>query len=149
MKNKLFATDERMVRINGNIAIIFLGLTQITLLIAILYRSMVLGQSQEQYGDISFILFLSVFGYIAARLYYGGILPVLTVKTLVLFYIVLTLFLFIILVLWLGLPDLQNWQNTILPVVVGPAILVFGYGLLAYFGKKRIEKEIIDDEESD
>ena len=149
MKNKLFQSDERMGAISGKMAFIFLGLTQTALLASILYRSMVLGQSQDQYGDIRLILLLSVFGYIAARLYYGAILPVLSLKTLLIIYIGMTALLFVTLSLWMGWPDLGNWQNTILPVVLGPALLVAGYGLLAHFGNKRIEKEIADDEETD
>jgi len=148
MKNKLFQSDERMGAISGKMAFIFLGLTQTALLASILYRSLVLGQSQEQYGDIRLILLLSVFGYIAARLYYGAILPTLSLRTLFFIYIGLVVVLFVTLSLWMGWPDLGNWQNTILPVVLGPAILVFGYGLLAHFGNKRIEKEIVDDEET-
>jgi hypothetical protein len=148
MKNKLFATDERMGTITGNIAVIFLGLTQTALLVSTLYRRFGLDQSQEQYWDIRFILFLSVFGYLAARLFFGAILPVLSVKTLFGLYMGLVALLFTIMVLWMGLPDLQNWQNNILPVMAGPAILVIGYGLLAYFGNKRLEKELNHDEES-
>ena len=148
MKNKLFQTDERMGAISGKMAFIFLGLTQTALLASILYRSLVLGQSQEQYGDIRLILLLSVFGYIAARLYYGAILPALSLRTLVFIYIGLVVVLFVTLSLWLGWPSLDNWQNTILPVVLGPAMLVAGYGLLAHFGNKRIDKEISDDEDT-
>ena len=148
MKNKLFQSDERMGAISGKMAFIFLGLTQTALLASILYRSLVLGQNQEQYVDIRLILLLSVFGYIAARLYYGAILPTLSLRTLFFIYIGLVVVLFVTLSLWMGWPDLDNWQNTILPVVLGPAILVAGYGLLAHFGNKRIEKEIVNDEET-
>jgi hypothetical protein len=140
--NKLFISDERMQIISGRIAVIFLVLTQTALLASIIYRTTGLGESQEQYGDIRLILFISVFGYLAARLYYGAILPMISLKTLFGIYLGLVVFLFIVLVLWLGLPDLNNWQNTILPVLAGPAILVIGYGSISYFGKKRLEKEI-------
>jgi hypothetical protein len=148
MKNKLFNADERTAVLTGNIAIIFLGLTQTALLVSILYRRFALDQGEDQYGDMRLILLLSVLGYLAARLYYGAILPVLSLKWLVGIYIGLVAILLVVLSLWLGLPDLADWQNTILPVVSVPAILVFGYGLLAHFSKKRIEKEIFDDEEN-
>jgi hypothetical protein len=60
----------------------------------------------------------------------------------------LTALLFTFLSLWLGLPSLDNWQNTILPVVIGPAILVGAYGMMAFLGKKRLDKEIMNDEEN-
>jgi len=149
MMNKLQNTDERMEALSGRIAFIFLGLTQVSLLGAILYRRMILGQSQDQFSDLRLILILSVFGYVAARLYYGAILPVLSLRILFIAYFGLTALLFIVLSLWLGLPSLDNWQNTILPVVIGPAILVGTYGVMAFLGKKRLDKEIINDEEND
>ena len=74
---------------------------------------------------------------------------IVTASALVFFiYIGMVTLLFVTLSLWMGWPDLGNWQNTILPVVLGPAILVVGYGLLVHFGNKRIDKEIADDEEN-
>ena len=139
--NNYFVADERMQIISGKIAMIFLGLTQTALLGIILYRRFFLGQSEENYSDISIVLMLSVFGYIAARLYYGAVLPVLSIKTLVYIYVGLVTFLMITLSLWLGLPTIENWQNTILPVVLGPAILISFYWLIAHLGKKRMEKK--------
>ena len=147
MKNKIFLADERTAKFTGNIAIIFLGLTQTGLLIALLYRKFVLDQVPEQYLDLRLILLLSVFGYLAARIYFGALMPVISIKSLIYIYLGLVLSLLIILTLWLGLPSLNNFKNTILPVVIGPAILVFGYGLLAHYSQKRINKEIFEDEE--
>ena len=148
MKNKMFATDERMTALTGRIAVIFLALTQTALLALILFRRFVLDQGQEHYNDIRLVLLLSVFGYIATRVYFGAVLPVLSIKTLFIIYLGLVVILFVTLSIWLGLPDLQNWRNTLLPIGAGPALLVTGYGLFAYFGRKRIEKEIFSEEES-
>jgi hypothetical protein len=49
---------------------------------------------------------------------------------------------FAVLSLVYGLPTLDNWTNTLLPVLLGPAILIGLYAGLAYLGKKRIEHEI-------
>jgi hypothetical protein len=140
MKN-LFISDERTQIVTGKIAAIFLGLTQTALLGIILYRRYFLGQSEEHYADIRTVLLISVFGYIAARLYYGAVLPVLSFKTLVYIYVGFVTFLTVVLSIWYGLPTLDNWQNTILPVLLGPAILISVYWLIAHLGKKRIEKE--------
>jgi hypothetical protein len=139
--NNYFVADERMQIISGKIAMIFLGLTQTALLGIILYRRFFLGQSEEIYSDISLVLALSVFGYIAARLYYGAVLPVLSIKTLVYIYVGLVTFLMITLSIAYGLPTIDDWQNTLLPVVLGPAILISFYWLIAHLGKKRMEKK--------
>jgi hypothetical protein len=147
-KNWFLATDERMTSMSRKIAVIVLGLTQAGLLVAVLYRRFVLDMPPEQYSDIRLILLLSVFGYIVARVYYGAVLLVLPVRALFGIYVGLVVLLLVLLSLWVGLPDLQNWQNTILPVIAGPAILVIAYGLLAHFSQKRIEKEIDEHEEA-
>jgi hypothetical protein len=134
-----FIQDERMQALSGRLAAIFLGLTQVALLGAILYRRYALGQHEDAYMDIRVILMLSVFGYIAARLYLGALLPVFSVRTLLTIYLGFVAGLFIILSLWLGLPTLDNWHNTILPVVVGPAILVGLFWLFSWLGNKRVQ----------
>ncbi|MBI9045121.1 MAG: hypothetical protein JEZ06_11590 [Anaerolineaceae bacterium] len=136
-------SDERMQIISGRIAAIFLGLTQTALLGIILYRRYYLGQGDAYYSDIRLVLGVSVFGSIAARLYYGAVLPMLSLKKLLVIYAAFVTFLTIVLSIWLGLPTLDNWQNTILPVLLGPAILLGAYWLVAYLGKKRMDKEII------
>ena len=135
-------TDERMQIITGRIAVICLSLTQLALLSIILYRRYYLGQNEYQYKDINLVLGLSLFSYFAARLYYGAVLPILSIKKLAYIYLGFVVFLTVVLSLWLGLPTLDNWQNTILPVVLGPAIIVFLYWLMAHLGQKRMEKEI-------
>jgi len=134
-----FERDERTDALNGRIAVVFLGLTQVAMLFAILYRRYALGQPEAAYVDFRMILMLSVFGYIAARLYFGGLLPRYRARTLVLIYLGAVAALFVVLSAWMGLPTRDNWQNTILPVVLGPAILVGGFALFAHLGRKRME----------
>lgn len=137
-----FVTDERMQVITGRIAVIFLGLTQVAISGIILYRRYFLGQGDEYYYDIRIVLGVSVFGYIAARLYYGAVLPVLSFRKLAYIYVGSVLFLSVVLSIWFGLPTIDDWQITILPVLLGPAVLVSAYWLMAYLGKKRMEKEM-------
>lgn len=132
-----FAWDERTDRLSGKIATIFLGLTQLGMLGIIIYRRYYLGQPEEAYSDLRVVLAFSVFGYIAARLYFGALIPKYSLRTLLLVYLGFVLFLFAVLSLWFGLPALDNWQNTILPVVVGPAILVSGFWLFSWLGNRR------------
>ena len=145
MNKYFYPTDERMVVISGKIAIVFLVFTQMALLGSILYRRYGLHQSNADYADIQIILLISVFGYIAARLYFGAVLPKLSIGKLVKIYIGLVIGLFVVLSLWLGLPSLENWTTTLLPVLLGPAILVTLYWFLAFLGNRRIEKTIIEE----
>lgn len=121
--NKFFyPTDERMVAISGKIAIVFLVFTQMALLGSILYRRIGLDQNEADYVDLRIILLISVFGYIATRLYFGAVLPKLSIRKLVNIYFSLVVVLFVVLSIWLGLPSLENWTNTLLPVLLGPAL---------------------------
>ena len=142
MARSLFQTDERMSVASGRIANVFLTLTQMGLLGSILYRSLVLEQNSASYADIRTILLLSVFGYIGARLYYGAILPEISLKTILKIYGGLVVLLFVVLSIWLGVPRIDNWENTLLPIFLGPAIILGLYWALAHFGKKRLEKDL-------
>jgi hypothetical protein len=51
----------------------------------------------------------------------------------------LVVVLFAILSIWLGLPSLSEWQTTILPVLLGPAVLVGLYWLAVKLGEDRLE----------
>lgn len=144
--NKFFyPTDERMVAISGKIAIVFLVFTQMALLGSILYRRYGLDQSEADYVDLRIILLISVFGFIATRLYFGAVLPKLSIRKLANIYFGLVVVLFVVLSIWLGLPSLENWTNTLLPVLLGPALLVALYWFLAYWGYRRIEKTITEE----
>jgi hypothetical protein len=83
-----------------------------------------------------------VFGTIGALLFWGGSFPLLKARTLFMAYAALAIGLFALLSAIYGLPTLENWTTTLLPVLVGPAILVGLYAAVAYVGQRRIEKEI-------
>ena len=92
-----FLWDERTESLSGKIATIFLGLTQVAMLGIILYRRYYLGQPEEAYNDLRIVLAFSVFGYIAARLYFGALIPKFSLKSLALIYVGFVLFLFVVL----------------------------------------------------
>ncbi len=139
---KSFRVDERTSQVTGKISQVVLALTQMALAATVLIRAYVLDQPDSEFTDIQIILGLSLVGNILASLYYGGHYPVLSVKTLVRLYIGSAIGLFIILSIWFGLPKLEEWYNTILPVVLSPAIILGLYHWVAKLGEKRMDKEI-------
>lgn len=143
MKQTLF--DERTLQIHARISQVTLMLTQLGLLAIILFRVYYLQQPDNANNDLRILLGLSIFGTMFATLFYGGMLPKVRFRTIVYIYLGFVAFLFIVLSLWLGLPDLSDWQNNILPVVVGPAILLGAYWFFAWLGRKRIEKQIEEE----
>ena len=136
--------DERSQVVAGQSAMIMLGLTQVALGAVLMIRLYVFNQPDAELRDIQWVLLGSIVGYFALRSFLGGIMPVPTMKQAVLAYLGMTLFLFVVLSLWLGLPDLSDWTNNVLPAILGPAIIVGGYWLIAALGKRRVEREIFD-----
>jgi hypothetical protein len=144
MFQEMFAGDERSHRINGMIAQVFLGLTQIFLAAILFYRLYVLGQPDAQLNDLRLLLAFSIFGYIAARLFYGGILPELSWTPALIAYSALAGLITVVCLLIYGWPAPADWAVTWLPALLGPAIIVGLYALVAYLGKRRVEREISD-----
>jgi len=140
MKPTLF--DERTLNLNARISQVTLVLTQLGLLAIILYRVYYLNQPDNSLNDLRILLGLSIFGTFFATMFFGGMLPRVKFKTIVLIYLGFVSFLFLVLSLWLGLPDLSDWQNNLLPVFLGPAILLCAYWLFGWLGEKRIDKQI-------
>jgi hypothetical protein len=136
--------DERTQQVAGQSAMVMLGLTQIALGVILMIRLYVFDQPDEELRDIQCVLLGSIVGYFALRSFLGGTMPVPTAKQAVLAYVGLTLSLVIVLSVWLGLPDLNEWTTNILPAIVGPAIIVGGYWAISALGKRRVEREIAD-----
>lgn len=136
--------DERSQQVAGQSATVMLGLTQVALGVVLLVRLYVFDQPDAELRDFQWVLLGSIVGYFALRSFLGGIMPVPTMKQAVLAYVAMVVFLFVVLSLWLGLPDLSEWTNNVLPAILGPAIIVGGYWLIAALGKRRVEREIFD-----
>ena len=136
--------DERSQQVAGQSATVMLGLTQVALGVVLLVRLYVFDQPDAELRDFQWVLLGSIVGYFALRSFLGGIMPVPTMKQAILAYVGMTVFLFVVLSLWLGLPDLSDWTNNVLPAILGPAIIVGGYWLIAALGKRRVEREIFD-----
>jgi hypothetical protein len=144
MFQEIFAGDERSHAVNGMVAQVFLGLTQIFLAAIVFYRLYVVGQPDSEISDLRLLLAFSIFGYIAARLYFGGILPELAVKPALVAYVGLAGLITVVCLLIYGWPAPEDWTVTWLPAFLGPAILIGLYALVAYLGRRRVEREIGD-----
>lgn len=136
--------DERMRSNARYSAAIWLGVTHVLLAGVIFYRLYVLGQPDEQLRDFQFVLAVSIFGYIAMQLFMGGVFPVPTPKGAVAGYLVLMGLVTGVNLAIYGFPPASDWANTWLPALLGPAILVGIYYLVAWLGKRRIERQITE-----
>jgi cytochrome b subunit of formate dehydrogenase len=123
-KIKPYFYDERQERITARIAVFFLFLTQIALGGVILYRRYVLHQSNTEIADLNILLAASLYGFIAVRLLFSAGVPTLNMKKTLIIYAGFVLVLGTILTLIYGFPPVNRWHNTLLPVLLGPAILL-------------------------
>lgn len=137
--------DERTEQVAGRSATIALGLTQVSLGVALMIRLYVHDQPDAEVRDLQLVLFGSILAYFALRSFLGGIMPVPTWRQALVAYAALTAVLFVVLSLWLGLPDLSEWTTNILPAVLGPAIIVGGYWVVAALGKRYVERGLEED----
>lgn len=134
--------DERTQQVAGQSAMIMLGLTQVALGVVLLVRLYVRDQPDAELRDIQLVLLGSIAGYFVLRSFLGGIMPVPTLRQALAAYAVMVVGLFIVLSLWLGLPDLSAWTTNVLPVILGPALVVGGYWIVAALGRRRIEGQL-------
>ena len=134
--------DERSRQSTAQAAAIWLGVTQVLLAGVIFYRLYVLGQPDEQIRDFQAVLAISLFGFVALQLFLGGILPVLGWKGLLGAYALLAGVITGGCLLIFGWPAPADWANTWLPSLLGPALFVGAYALIARLGQWRIERQI-------
>lgn len=136
-----FQLDERSERINGQVSFYILMLTQAALALLIAYKRYIQGLDTSYYENFSVVLLISMLSYWAIRLYLSGILPVISLRKLVLIYIILVLSIEILAFLIAGMPEPGRWFEMLYPVIGVAGILGF-YALVAYLGKRRLQKEI-------
>jgi len=134
--------DERTRSSARFAAAIWLGVTQLLLVGVIFYRLYVLGQPDEEIRDFQTVLAISLFGYLALQLFLGGIMPVLTWKGAILFYILLAGTITAVCLAIYGWPRPDEWTTTWLPTLLGPALLIAAYVLVARLGRWRIERQL-------
>jgi hypothetical protein len=134
--------DERTRSNTRYAAAIWLGVTQVLLASVIFYRLYALGQPDGEIRDFQAVLAISIFGYLALQLYFGGVMPIPTWRGAVAAYVLLTFVIVIGCLIVYGVPSAQDWASTWLPAFLGPALLVCGYFVVARLGQWRIERQV-------
>lgn len=137
--SKQFAIDERTEQLNGRISFVCLMLTQLALVGVVVYKRYGLGLPMEEYDELNWIVGLSMGSYWAARFYFNGILPVIPLKTLAVIYVGAVAFISIPTLLIVGWPAPERWYEVLYPFI-GVAVIMAVYTLIAYFGKRRLDK---------
>ena len=133
--------DERTERINGLVSFYVLMLTHLALAAVIVYKAYVLKLPEESYAELSVIMGLSMGGYWAMRLYFSGILPVISLKKLLVIYFLGVAMIWIPTYLIGGWPAPSHWYQVLYPFI-GVAVVLGFYSLVAYLGKRRLEKDL-------
>lgn len=136
--------DERSFAAGGRVAGIWLGITHVLLAGVIFYRLYVLGQPDEQFRDVQTVFAISLFGHMITQLFLGGLLPVPTWRGMALGYVVLSGTIVTVCLATYGFPQATEWHSTWLPALAGPAIFMGLYRLVAWLGRRRIEKLITE-----
>jgi peptidoglycan/LPS O-acetylase OafA/YrhL len=131
--------DERDAQINGAVAFLCLMLTQLGLAGVILYKRYVLGLPPEAYAELTWILGLSLGAYWLVRLYLRGVLPVPSVRAALAIYGFAVLIISVPTYFIHGWPAPARWFEVLYPVV-GVAVVLALYTLVAYLGKRRIDQ---------
>jgi hypothetical protein len=137
---KWIQIDERAEHVSGKLSFIFLGLTQAGLLAAIFYQRYIQGLPPAYYNDLAIIFGASVLVYWLFSLYLGGVLPMLSRRTILAAYLYLVLSIGLPYTLIRGLPQGQEWVDRLLIILGAPAILIGGYAIVAALGKRRLDR---------
>ena len=133
-------SDERSEQVSGKLSLVFLGLTQMAMLLLIVYQRYLEHLPPRYYNDLAIIFAVSTFGYWLLSFYLGGLLPVLSWKTLLGSYLGMALLIGFPYTLIRGFPGreiLPTWAGVIFG---GPGLLIGGYALASYFGQKRLDR---------
>ena len=133
--------DERTGRINGLVSFVCLIVTQLALVGVVVCKRYFLGLTPEAYAEISWIAGLSIGGYWAIRLYLSGILPVISFRKMLAIYVILVAVIFVPTYLIHGWPAKDRWYEVFYPFI-GVAVILGFYSLVAYLGKRRLEKVV-------
>ncbi len=138
--SKWLQSDERTENVTGRVALFFLFLVQVLLLMMIFYQRYIQDRPSPYYNDLAILLGISTVGFWIVNLYLGGVLPVLSLREGALVYLFLVALIAIPYTLIRGLPKGNLWINWILIILGGPGVLLGGYSLAAFLGKKRLDR---------
>ncbi len=131
--------DERTEHINGLVSFYCLLVTQLALVGVMVYKRYVLGLPPQAYAEIIWISVLSMASYWAIRLYLSGILPVISFGKMLVIYLIAVTAIFIPTYFIHGWPEKARWYEVLYPFI-GVAVVLGFYSLVAYLGKRRLEK---------
>ena len=149
MSKKPFRIDERDLDIFRKVCTTLYIITIYALVGIQLYRQFVLHQPRKDWNDIAIILTLNIIVCLGALLYVKGGISLKKTKLVyviagyagfVLLGLAFTIFKYTVL-LDQELSLMQVWDY-LFTVVKISGLLVLGWGLLAYLGNRRIEKQI-------
>jgi hypothetical protein len=79
------------------------------------------------------------YSYWAIRLYLSGILPVISFRKMLVIYILLVAFISVPTYFIHGWPAAERWYEVLYPLI-GVAVALGFYSLVAYLGKRRLEQ---------
>ena len=149
MNKKPFNLDERERNVYRNFITVLYFITLVALIGMQLYRQFVLGEPTEQWNDIALLITFNVLFLLGGGLYLSGTVNPKKIKTryivigyaaFVLLGLVFTIFKYSVLLKQkVGLDQIWEYILIIIPIT---AILAIGWGLLAYLGHRRIEKQL-------
>lgn len=149
MRKRPLNIDEREQIVYRNLITVLYFITLAGLIGMQLYRQFVLGQPSEQWNDIALLITFNVLFLLGGVLYLSGTVNLQKLKTrhiligyaaFVLLGLLFTIFKYAVLLGQdVGLAQVWEYLLTILPIT---AVLVAGWGILAYLGYRRIEKQL-------
>jgi hypothetical protein len=137
---KWIQIDERSDLVSGRLSFLFLGLTQAGLLGAILCQRYIQGLPPAYYNDLAIILGFSVLGYWLFSFYLGGILPTLSLRSILAAYLLVVLSVGLPHLLIRGLPQAGEWVDRLLIILGAPGALVGGYAIVSAMGRRRLDR---------
>ena len=149
MNKRPFNLDERERNVYSNFITVLYFITLVALIGMQLYRQFALAQPNEQWNDIALLITFNVLFLLGGVLYLSGNVNPKKIKTryivigyaaFVLLGLLFTIFKYsILLEQKVGLDEIWEYILIITPIT---AILAVGWGLLAYLGHRRIEKQL-------
>jgi Family of unknown function (DUF6773) len=142
------ATDERSLGIVNKICTRLYFGTMGMLSIAVLFRAIVLKQGIPEYEDMAAIVTANVILFTVSMLYTGGFrLNVKKVppKKALIFYLGFVTIGSVVTILKYGIWDISFILGKLAIIATICAIFVIGWIAVAYFGNRKIEKEIDED----
>ncbi len=137
---KWIQSDERSEQVSGKLSVIILGLTQMAMLLLIVYQRYFEHLPPSYYNDLAIVFGISTLGYWLLSFYLGGVLPVLSWQTLLGSYLGMALLIALPYTMIRGFPGreiLITWAGVIFG---GPGLLIGGYALASYLGQQRLDR---------